>query len=62
MCVNLVAKFQQELEEMALAVRGFDSLVWGRRLRVLGFALAECMWFLFHISVGSHNYDRRRQS
>jgi hypothetical protein len=29
MCVNLVVKLSQELEGMALAVRGFDSPVWG---------------------------------
>jgi hypothetical protein len=56
MCVNLVVKLSQELEGMALAVQGFDSPVWGRRLRVFGFALAESVWFP-HISVGSHNYD-----
>ena len=30
MCVNFVAKLPRELEEMALAVQGFDSLVWER--------------------------------
>jgi len=54
MCVNLVAKLPREFEEMTLDVRRFDSLVLGRRLGVFGFALAECVWYLFDISVVSH--------